>query len=57
MNKPPVFTFITNPKAFMVHPTWEEIEPYFRELSNHTLTSASVYPWLAAWSELSRLVD
>lgn len=36
---------------------WAEIEPWYRELAETTLTSDTLEPWLRQWSRLSALVD
>jgi len=37
--------------------SWAEIEPWYRELADTTLTSETLDPWLRQWSQLSALVD
>ncbi len=36
--------------------TWAQIEPYFKELAERPLDSASLPTWLADWSHLSKLL-
>lgn len=37
--------------------SWAEIEPWYRELADTTLTPDTLQSWLAQWSDLSALVD
>jgi oligoendopeptidase F len=37
--------------------TWEQIEPYFKELQAHTLDEQNIHPWLATWSRLNDLLS
>jgi oligoendopeptidase F len=36
---------------------WDQIAPYFDELTHRTITSESVESWLDDWSKLSRLIS
>ncbi len=44
------------PQEFMTR-TWDQIAPYFDELSQRDLTTSNVKVWLADWTCLSELID
>lgn len=37
--------------------TWSEIEPWYKELTQITLTEETVQEWLLQWSQLIKLID
>jgi oligoendopeptidase F len=51
--------FATLPTTYhdFIHWTWPQFEPYYRELSDRALSAADVEPWLADWSQISKIVQ
>jgi oligoendopeptidase F len=52
-----MFTPLSTTSEFFSRLSWSEIEPWYRELAVTPLSSETLQPWLAQWSDLSALVD
>ena len=40
-----------------IHWTWPQFEPYYQDLNTRSLTAETVEDWLAAWSQISKIVQ
>ncbi len=40
-----------------IHLTWNDLEPFFKELQSRTLDDGNVEAWLRDWSQLAQAVD
>lgn len=57
LERSPMFkTIPTNPTA-LIHWTWPEIEPLYKDLEFRPLDATTVDRWLADWSQLGELVE
>ena len=52
-----MLTPLPNTVDDFMHWTWEQIQPYYQELSARPLDAASLDRWLADWTHLSELVN
>ena len=51
--------FATLPTDYhdFIHWTWPQFEPYYQDLNTRSLTAETVEDWLAAWSQISKIVQ
>jgi len=52
-----MFTPLPTTSDAFSHLSWSEIEPWYHELANISLSSENIQAWMTQWSDLNALVD